>query len=253
LQWLTNFQNDLEKYFAAYVLDTLIYRSEAQTISLIEHLFQRVLPDLAHAQGWAHLLRTQWNKILASSDLDPNVRLVAVAKQTDPPHKSSSVILRLMKRHFQVNEKWTTAAWNLPNCGMGSGTMVLFIDDFLGTGDQFEKFYATERLSALLANHQKAYVPLIGYFEGHKYLQSSIAGLAVQPVKLLSNKHRLFHTESECFTDSTNTTEYAKTFYYELLKSRKIDLLNDERHGFGDLELTYAFQHTAPDNCLPIL
>jgi hypothetical protein len=45
--WLTNFRTDEEKYFAACVLDALIFRSEKQTISLLRHLFLRVLPDLA--------------------------------------------------------------------------------------------------------------------------------------------------------------------------------------------------------------
>lgn len=252
LQWLTNFRDALEQYFAACVLDNLIYRSEAQTLALIEHLFQRVLPDLAHAQGWTHLLRKQWTKILASSSLDPDIRLVAVAKQSDPPHKSSSAILRLMKRRYRIDDKWTVAAWNLPKSGITSNTIVLFIDDFLGTGDQFEKFYAAEGLSTLLANQRKAYLPLAGYSEGCDNLQVKITGLSVQPVELLSNKHRLFHAESECFTDNTNTADGAETFYYELLASRGIDLIGDDRRGFGGLELAYAFQHAAPDNCLPI-
>src|SRR5438067_1032212 len=44
--WITNFKTDEEKYFAACILDNLIYRSKAQTINLLEQLFQRVIPDL---------------------------------------------------------------------------------------------------------------------------------------------------------------------------------------------------------------
>lgn len=45
-RWMKNFTTDEEKYFAACVLDSLIYRSKSQTIALIRQLFQRALPDL---------------------------------------------------------------------------------------------------------------------------------------------------------------------------------------------------------------
>jgi hypothetical protein len=47
---LTNFQTNEERYFAACVLDALIFRSEQQTISLFRHLFLPVIPDLARIE-----------------------------------------------------------------------------------------------------------------------------------------------------------------------------------------------------------
>ena len=44
--WLANFQTDEERYFASCVLDSLIYRSDDQTVALTSQLFQRILPDL---------------------------------------------------------------------------------------------------------------------------------------------------------------------------------------------------------------
>src|SRR6266702_3216991 len=87
LQWLTNFHDEIERYFAACILDALIYRSEVQTLALIEHLFQRVLPDLAYTRGWSHLIRKDWLALLANPTIDPGIRLVAVATKEHPPLK----------------------------------------------------------------------------------------------------------------------------------------------------------------------
>ena len=44
--WISNFRTSTEKYFAAKVLDALIYRSDSQTVALMQQLFQRTIPDL---------------------------------------------------------------------------------------------------------------------------------------------------------------------------------------------------------------
>jgi len=234
-------------------LDALIYRSENQTRALIEQLFQRVLPDLAAEGGWTNLIDRNWMDLLGDLSRDPQIRLVAVARNDDPPLKSSYAILRLMKRHFRVQEEWTTAAWNLGVSGLTNDTAIIFVDDFLGTGDQFEKFFTAESLAAVTAGMRVAYVPLVAFTEGIEYLERGMSGLRVRAVEVLSNKHRLFHSESDCFSDGSNSPSSAEDFYYDLLSSKGIPLMGNERRGHGGLELAYAFQHAAPDNCLPIL
>ena len=49
--WIGNFRTSEERYFAARVLDALIYRSEDQTIALLRQLFRRVIPDSARIRG----------------------------------------------------------------------------------------------------------------------------------------------------------------------------------------------------------
>jgi predicted alpha/beta-fold hydrolase len=82
-RWMNNFTTDEERYFAACVLDTLIYRSKDQTLALIRQLFQRSLPDLTRLdhtplgqiEDWQYLLQSE------PSIRDPGVRLVAVGKK----------------------------------------------------------------------------------------------------------------------------------------------------------------------------
>jgi hypothetical protein len=88
--WLTNFRTDEERYFAACVLDALIFRSEKQTISLFRHLLLRVLPDLARLEpGHSGALIDAHDKLKrVDSPLEPGMRLVSVTKLSDPPSKS---------------------------------------------------------------------------------------------------------------------------------------------------------------------
>jgi len=64
-QWWSNFRTDIERYFAACLLDSVIYRSEAQTVALMRQLVQRALPDHGRATGgvsdWDVRLSEQWS------------------------------------------------------------------------------------------------------------------------------------------------------------------------------------------------
>ena len=251
--WLTNFETDAEKYFAACVLDTLIFRSEAQTNALLQQWFQRTLPFAARHLGLSGANEPDWTFALRKGGADPRVRLVPVVREDDPPTKSAHHVLRLMKRNFQVDENWISYARHLSS-GLPPGLeAIIFVDDFLATGDQFHEFFETESLP-LLANHVKmAYLPLVGYVDGINKLGSQYSGLIVRSVEVLNASNRLFHTECECFSDGSNTASDAADFYYDLIARRGISLAGNERRGHGGLELAYSFAHASPDNCLPIL
>lgn len=103
--WMSNFTTDEEKYFAACVLDSLIYRSKNQTLALIRQLFQRTLPDstrldpspIGHIEDWQFLLRSK------SPKGDPSIRLVAAVTSDDPPGKSAHVMARYMMQDLSLD------------------------------------------------------------------------------------------------------------------------------------------------------
>ena len=253
-RWMTNFVTDEERYFAACVLDSLIYRSEDQTLALIKQLFQRILPDLARQAIPPVGKNIDWQNILNKKEIvDPKIRLIPVRKRDDSPAKSAHFVLRLMKRNLEIGEQWMSAASGIPDCiGKGVETFI-FIDDFLGTGVQFEEFFLDEQLEVYRNNVYMAYLPLAGHDTGIARLNNLFPELHVKPIERLDNSHCLFSSESQCFKDGTNLPDVAKNFYYELLKKRHIDIAGPDRRGYGCLELAYFFSHAAPDNCLPIL
>ncbi len=253
-RWVANFVTDEERYFAACVLDSLIYRSENQTIALIKQLYQRVLPDLARQTDPPIGGNIDWQNTLNQKEIqDPKIRLIAVRKRRDDPTKSTHIILRLMKRKLQINVKWMAQASEIEACIIDGVKTFLFIDDFLGTGSQFEEFFVEEQLETYQSQVYMAYLPLAGHQTGISYLKSLFPSLHVKPVETLDNSHCLFSPESQCFKDGINSPASAKRFYNELLKKKNLIIEDVYRKGYGELELAYFFSHAAPDNCLPIL
>jgi hypothetical protein len=254
-RWFANFRTSEEKYFAACVLDALIYRSRDQTLALIRQLLQRTLPDLVRLDPPGIATPLDWCAALAMPGHlgdDPGVRLVAAVSQSDPPTKSAHYVGRLLKRHFGVSEKWIIKAWDInEHFARGIRTFV-FIDDFLGTGDQFEAFYRSEKISSYSGIYA-AYVPLVAHTTGISYLKKLLPSVRIRSVELLTESNAFFHSTSKSFEDGVNSPESARTFYHDLLQDRNIALSGTDRGGFGGLKLTYAFEHAAPDNCLPIL
>ena len=252
--WMANFDTDEQRYFAACILDSLIYRSESQTRALITQLFQRVLPDLTRNCIPPIGITADWLQILnKSTAYDPAVRLVVAVKQSDPPTKSAHFIARLMKRYMNIGEDWIINPSEVDPCITKGIKTFIFIDDFLGTGSQFESFFIEEQLECLLPKTYMVYAPLVAHCSGVQHLYNIFPNLHVRAVENLDESHSVFNSVAPCFSDGINTPDSAKEFYFRLLKTKGIDINGPERRGFGHLELAYAFSHAAPDNCLPIL
>jgi len=256
LTWLNNFSTDEEKYFGACILDNLIYRSEQQTVALIRQLLERNLSDLTRRhptpigpiQDWLELLRTD-----PSPRHDLRLRLVVVVHRDDPPTKSAYVIARLMKRYLHVNANWIITPWSVADSINQGIRVFVYIDDFLGTGDQFSTVATLERLDSTFGHSYSVYAPLSAHVAGVSNLTVAWPQLKVAPVDFLDRTHSVFDDASLTFDDGKNTPAAAKAFYLDLLVSRGITLSGCERRGYGGLELAYAFSHAVPDNCLPLL
>jgi hypothetical protein len=254
-RWLTNFRTDLERYFAACILDNLIYRSEQQTVSLIRQLLQRTLVDLTRQDptplgalpDWLTLLRTD------PRGADPRLRLVAVVQRDDPPTKSAYVIARHMKRYLRIHESWIITPWGVKESAAKGTQVFVYIDDFLGTGDQFSEITRIETLERTFDATYSVYAPLAGHVRGVAALRTSHPRLKVAPVEVLTEDYSLFSPESPTFDDGVNTPKAAESFYDALLAARGITLYGCDRRGYGGLELAYTFSHAVADNCLPIL
>ena len=253
--WLNNFHTDEEKYFAACLLDSLIYRSEQQTVALIRQLLQRTLPDLTRGDPTPFGYLNDWIGLLTTdpSAQDPRMRLVAVVQRDDPPTKSAYVIARLMKRYLRVKESWIITPWSVTDSTANGIEIFIYIDDFLGTGDQFSRVVALEKLKFTFDSTYSVYAPLAAHIRGVTNLQTAFPHLRITPVEVLGEEYSIFAPTSNTFDDGVNTAEAAECFYLSLLAARGITLYGCDRRGYGGLELAYAFSHAIPDNCLPIL
>lgn len=249
--WINNFTTDEERYFAARLLDALIYRSTDQTLSLLVQLFQRSLVDLTRLDPPSTGPIFNWLERL-SGDCDPGIRLVPVWQTTDPISKSAGTILRFMKRHLHVNENWIIQPPDIDSCVTAGVSIFVFVDDFLGTGTQFSDFITAERLRPYLTSAYFVYAPLVAHAIGMQLLET-LPELRVTTTEFLDDRCALFSSTSGYFDDGTNTPDQAREFYYTMLARKRIGIVGPNRTGFGHLELAYAFEHACPDNSLPLL
>lgn len=244
--WWNNFHTDTERYFAACLLDKLIYRSEDQTLSLMRQLLQRSLPDHGDAVGGI----TDWEERLGRSLFDTKVRMIPVIPHGTPQAKSAHIILRMFEKRLNVDKSRLAAAEELPQLAASGVDTILFIDDLLGTGTQFvEEFAIPHHLNTAPASLRLIYAPLVAHQEGLKMIADNVPSVSVVSAEILGPEHAIFGPNGNTFGDSVNSAVSAWNFYRELLHGRGI---GTALRGFGDLELAFFFEHATPDNSLPI-
>ena len=247
-RWCRNFTTNEGQYFSACLLDSLIYRSTPQTCALSRQLFQRSLPDAVRSDPLPIAPVSDWLSLLGGN-ADPLVRVIPVIGNDDPPTKSGFLITRLFKQVLRVNEAWIIKPADIP-IHASSTKVLLFVDDFLGTGDQFTQFVAG--LGDYCATHSVIYAPLTAHDDGINTIRSEFPHLRIACAERLRASHNIFHPDSNCFDDGINTPAGAQEFQASLFEKFGIPLERKEQLGHGGAGLAYSFQHACPDNCLPL-
>lgn len=251
-RWLDNFKTDAERYFAACVLGRLTFRSKSMIDSSIDQMLHSVLPtDLRRHGLFPHPDIETFLHYLQQYDATPSIRFVGIdgSRETDTG-KSGPVMIRHYKRHAQINDSLTCrpdALSDLPE----HVRCLIFIDDMLGTGKQFERFAKDNGLAEKQRIHM-VYSPLIAFKSGLNHLQKKCPWLTVLPIEILDERHRFF-CESAVHSglwavDDTNTVLDARTFFDTLAKKR--DIPASTKHG---LDLLLAFEDATPNNSLSVL
>lgn len=253
--WMKNFTSVEERYFGACVLDSLIYRSEKQTIALMEQLFRGALTDYMRREPPPGNAAIPWLDLLRSSSFDPDplLRVVPVIGWDDPPTKSGPALARLYRRHLSLNQNWMIWPWQIDLAKRVGINRFLFIDDFLGTGEQFDEFAQQFGLSASLQGCYGVYAPLVAHTAGIRKVKQCLPDLHVVSVEAIDDSYSLFSDDSTWFEDGVNSPQVAREFYDSLVARLEFRIKPEALRGFGKLSLAYAFNHATPDNCVPII
>jgi len=249
--WFHSFKTDEEKYLAVKILESLVYRSEEQTIALAKQLFQRVLPDLLIGTPYDKH-RAEWLDIFGDREFDATsrcqYRLVPIIRTNDPPTKSGPALARLYKRQLQFNEHLMIWPWQIGEEIEQGQKLFLFIDDFLGTGKQFVKFYKKYAISKYGSDIEFVYLPLAAHEKGVSKVRELCKNIKIGTAELLVDKTNNFFNGF----DDTNSDAAAKDFYIKT-SNKYLGLSSDSTLGYGKLSVTYAFEHATPNASVPLL
>ena len=252
--WMNNFKTDEERYFATCCLDSFIYRSEEQTVALMRQLFDVILPNNLFKNLHESNLNINFShEQLVKSSIDPGFRLIPIMPVGGSQTKSGSLIARLYRRKLFINDQWIISPEKLIKQNFNDKPIIIFIDDFLGTGTQFKSFLKADSLSEKLSEYRLIYSPLVAHTTGISEVLSEFPNIIILPVEVLSDNYSLFSAESYCFNDGVNSSAVARDFYYEFFVKKHPNISNKYIEGFGNLSLAYCFQHAIPNNCLPII
>jgi hypothetical protein len=251
-RWLGNFNTDEERYFAACILNRLIFRSQAMINSSIDHLLHCMLPTFLRQNDlFPHNDIESFLRALRTNDSSYHVRFVGVdGSKTSDTGKSGVLVIRRYKQHAGIDKLLTCRPDKFAELS-NKVRCIVFVDDMLGTGKQFYDF-AVENALAEKKHIRMVYCPLVAHNNGLQWLRAKCSWLTVLPVEVLDERHQFFceSIKNPGFwkVDESNTAVDARVFYDNLAIKHGIP-----KSTRFTLDLVLGFEHSTPNNSLSLL
>lgn len=259
-QWWLNFDTDEEKYLAAHLLDSLVYRTIKMLESSSQYILHMILPDaLEKANKFNADTLHDFLIKLKNKDANLKIRFMAVEGKFrcpdgtihQPVAKSGPELLRIFLKSAPVSQKLAIHPDNIYDLTSDVDILV-FIDDCLGSGAQFLEFAHAYDLQTLSHTKTLIYIPYVAHTDGINELAVKLPQLIVRPVEVLEKSSDFFIACNDDATiwkrDKKNTVAAVKAFYLDVLKKRGIN----GSEGAYCKNICLSFQTSTPNNSLKI-
>lgn len=257
--WLNNFNTKEEKYFSSLILDSMIYRNKNAIISLTKRIIQTILPNILEKLNIYKIKSIQdWEEKIMSDVSYKGLPFIFSTIDTVDGKcgKSGHELIRLLSKNEIINRNLTLDLnFSKPNRACKT---VIFLDDLLGTGKQFEDFI-TLNLDKLSDVESIIYCPLVAHETGLKRIEEFSLMISkkiyIYPAEKINEKYNFFYqkTSNNKSIDGINLDKDIIEFYEKLMINNKLVNNLEEIYGFGSLGLLYFFETGIPNNTLPIL
>jgi len=244
--WLANFDCKIEEYVVLQILDSLIVRSNDMAKTSYSRLLSCDVRQHLISHAFIKSLSIEkWKRHLLNGSLNNVMRFSPVRQKSDEG-ESGSVIYRLMSEELDTN-KYSYAAAAKPI------KVVILVDDFVGSGDQFKDFANEFELEEKLKNTHVIYCPLIGFECGISEIKESFPKLHILPGEIVRKDNSIFYGEDNALfkNDQKNTVKDIKLFW----ENMKIKYAPNMPNWFGYKEaaLPIAFQWGCPNQTPALL
>lgn len=260
IDWIRNFGTTEEKWLAFALLNKFIYYSEAEIIALCKRLMNLFKRELM-VDYFIKNQKLPINKELYEyfSKIEEETIYTYITGEDPNPCDSGY----LMCRHYRscgIPESKITFHNNIFKKIMDGANYIVFIDDLIGTGSQAVNFWVSENYKTHFGNSLQEiseefpsvkfyYLALVGTKNGIEHLRTCIPNLKVIVAETYDESHSVF-SSSSLLWDSDEEKERYILCFNEVCE--RIGIMENERKGIGNLELSLAFAHGIPDNSLPI-
>ncbi|WP_178861935.1 phosphoribosyltransferase-like protein [Thiomicrorhabdus cannonii] len=256
--WLNNFSTDCEEYFAAHLLDALLYRSNRMIESSFFEIAHQIIPREIEKTSNSNLINCYRN-ILGKKKCGNKIKFCTVPKLN--AGASGESILRSFFRATGIDDKLGVRSDKISSV-LEKAEVLIFIDDISGTGKQFKDYLNNplekngKPLIELLQNKIVIFSPLIAHQEALKNIGGEFLhqDVFVKPVETISEKDSFFYSADGFFRgDGYNSVCDAKTFYEDFLVKKGFQIKNENKYGRLGQALTCVFNNfSCPNNTLPI-
>lgn len=250
-RWLKNFTTDESRYLSACMLDALTYRSEKMCHSMMRKILGETIPNYCRSIGIENFeTLSEWKDLIKGGDQLVRFTPVSIS---DGRVKSSSTVVRHFILANDIPQRCVQQTENLERAIRNGTKLIVFLDDFAGSGHQFNRFINEKEVSNFKNRVDFVYAPLAAHETAIKRIESKHPNIKVLPVEILGKQHEFFNECKDGFFrgDQTNTAFDAKK-YYEDYCSKVFDN-NKYLFGMSSLCLTYSFFLSCPNNNLKAL
>ncbi|MBN1458867.1 MAG: hypothetical protein JXA57_04975 [Armatimonadetes bacterium] len=254
--WLGNFTSE-ELPYALVLLDGFLFYSEPLVEALFLSAVQAISAEVTERATSLTHAQALWSSFLA------RLRVTLVEGENPNPTDSGHLFVRMARQVLGIDQT------QIVNPGEALSTVrrdptlvVLFVDDFVGSGNQMESTWTRRYASngsgeasfAQLAGSGSGtfyYVPVVATTTGMTMLKAACASLRVRPAHTLDKAYSLTHPDCFLWPDSLRPT--ARDALYEM--SRRAGITGNCEYGwegFHSLALPLGFWHCVPDATLPL-
>lgn len=248
--WLSNFQED-EMEHATHLLNSFLYFSDELVDTMFTAGFQ-MLSNIIRGKGDSFLAtRTTW-----SSFFD-NIIITLVTGEDPNISDSGYSFVRRARQKLRINESQLMGQEKCIKMLIDKDPRpVIFVDDFVGSGEQFIKTW--ERVISIngssisykdlssVHGSKFYYCPIMCTEYGYNKIRNRCPKVILSPVHLLSQRYSALADDSIVWPDLLRTTAIG----FLETASKRAGIIKWQ--GFHKLGLTIAFEHGVPDATLPI-
>ena len=250
--WINNFEEN-DKAIAAVLLDHFVFFSGIATDQLLVSSMRSVSSYIRRYRGIdGH--RKYMNDVIFTPVLGENPN----------PTDSGQLFCRKLRQLLGISDdRFVTL--ELAHKLAEAGHPVIFLDDFVGSGDQMASTWSRESSSGVsfetIAKQRvldATYMALVATDAGSKRLADDFPDLRLIVSHVLDQKHSISSVPSNpLIPDIENLSNQIDALLekYEpvLTLPNYLHTAQERKYGYSELGLLLAFEHSVPDATLPLL
>lgn len=256
--WLENF-NNTEMEHAVHLLNSFLYISDELINSMFIASFHSLSNRIRATNASYLTAKASWQSFVDTIIITP------ITGEEPNPSDSGNLFARKARKWLNIKEEQVMDQIKcLQTLVNGSTNPVVFVDDFVGSGEQFlatwrRKVELNPSGSISFSDISSArrsrffYCPIICTEPGYLRLQQECPEIILSPAHILSKKYSAIENDSVIWPDHLKQSAYDFLFNASVRAGIKDTHGGvDDWRGFNKLGLAIALGDSVPDATLPI-